>query len=136
MAKAIDFYFDFRSPFSYLAHCELPKITAKRGYDLTYHVVVLDVIKLEGGNTGPAVREMPLKSHYSDIDMQRWARRYGVTMKRPCGYGPERLNNGTFMALDRGRVREYVTAAWRRAWGEGGDMMDETLLRDIANELG
>lgn len=138
MAGVIDFYFDFISPFSYLAHCELPGIARARGYDLAYRAVALDVIKLGGGNTGPTTREMPLKYRYSGTDMQRWARRYGVTIIRPSGYGdgPERLNKGVFFAEDRGRVEEYVTATWRRLWGEGGDMGGEGLIRDVADEFG
>jgi 2-hydroxychromene-2-carboxylate isomerase len=136
MSGVIDFYFDFISPYSYLAHCRLPDIAARHGREIAYHVVDLAVIKLEGGNTGPTTREMPLKLRYSGTDMQRWAARYGVTIKRPSGYGPDRLNKGALMAGDRGVIGRYVTAAWRRVWGVGGDMADEALMRDVAGELG
>ena len=138
MAGIIDFHFDFISPFSYLAHCRLPEIAARHGRDIAYHPVDLAVLKLEGGNTGPTTREMPLKLRYSGFDQQRWASRYGVTIKRPSGYGdgPHRLNKGAFMAADRGVTGEYVTAVWRRLWGVGGDMGDAALMRDVAGELG
>ena len=136
MSGAIDFYFDFISPYSYLAHCRLPDIAARHGRDIAYHVVDLAVIKLDAGNTGPTTREMALKYRYSGADMQRWAARYGVTIKRPSGYRPDRLNKGAFMAEDRGAIGAYVTAAWRRVWGAGGDMADEALMRDVAGELG
>ena len=71
MTGVIDFYFDFISPFSYLAHCRLPDIAARHGREITYHVVDLTEIKLGGGNTGPTTREMPLKYRYSGTDMQR-----------------------------------------------------------------
>ncbi len=99
-------------------------------------MVDLAVIKLEAGNTGPTTREMPLKYRYSGADMRRWAARYRVTIKRPSGYGPGRLNRGAFMAEDQGAIGDYVAAAWRRVWGEGGDMADEALMRDVAGELG
>jgi len=136
MSGVIDFYFDFISPFSYLAHYRLPAIVARHGCEIAYHVVDLKVIKLDGGNTGPTTRDMPLKYRYSGTDMQRWAARYGVTIKRPSGYGLNRLNEGVFWAADRGAIAEYVTATWRRVWGEGGDMTDAALIRGVAAELG
>ncbi len=138
MSGVIDFYFDFISPYSYLSHCRLPGMAARHGHEIAYHVVDLTVIKLEGGNTGPTTREMPLKYRYSRADMQRWATRYGVAIKRPSGYGdgPDRLNKGAFMAEDLGAIGDYVTAVWRRVWGEGGDMADEALIRGVAGELG
>ncbi len=136
MSGAIDFYFDFISPYSYLAHCRLPDIAARHGRDIAYHVVDLAVIKRDAGNTGPTTREMPLKYRYSGADMQRWAARYGVAIKRPSGYRPDRLNKGAFMAEDRGAIGAYVTIAWRHVWGEGGDMADEALMGDVTGELG
>ncbi len=38
MTGVIDFYFDFISPFSYLAHCRLPDIAARHGREIAYHV--------------------------------------------------------------------------------------------------
>jgi len=136
MSSVIDFYFDFISPYSYLAHCRLPAIAERHGRKIAYHVVDLAVIKLEGGNTGPTTREMPLKLRYSGTDQQRWASRYGVTIKRPSAYGPNRLNEGVFWAADQGAIDKYVAATWQRVWGEGGDMTDQTLMLDVATELG
>jgi 2-hydroxychromene-2-carboxylate isomerase len=136
MSGTIDFYFDFISPFSYLAHCRLPDIARRHGRAIAYHVVDLAAVKLAAGNTGPTTREMPLKHAYSGADMQRWAARLGVPIKRPSGYGSDRLNKGVFLAADRGATGRYVTAAWRRVWGAGGDMTDAALMRDVAAELG
>ncbi len=138
MSGVIDFYFDFISPFSYLAHTQLPGIATKHGRDIAYRVVELSALKTEGGNTGPTTRDMPLKYKYSGADMQRWALRYGVTITRPTGHvpGPGRLNKGVFLAQDRGATGAYVAAAWNRVWRDGGDMSDETLIRDVAGEMG
>jgi 2-hydroxychromene-2-carboxylate isomerase len=136
MSGVIDFYFDFISPFSYLAHCRLPDLAARHGHAIAYHVVNLAVLKLEGGNTGPTTREMPLKYRYSGADMQRWAARYGVVIKRPSSHDPDRLNKGAFLAADRGVMSDYVTNVWRRVWGEGGDMAGEAILRGVAEGIG
>ena len=137
MATAIDFYFDFISPYSYLAHTQLPKIAAKHGYAIAYHPVDLNVLKTAGGNTGPASREQPLKFKYVYADFARWSARYGVPMKRLGGYDPKcRLTRGTFYARDHNQAGAYVTATWKRIWGEGGSLADEALMRAVAREMG
>ena len=79
---------------------------------------------------------MPLKLRYSGADQQRWAARYGVTIKRPSAYGPNRLNEGVFWAAEQGEIGKYVAATWRRVWGEGGDMTEQTIKLEDATELG
>jgi 2-hydroxychromene-2-carboxylate isomerase len=37
MTRTIDFYFDFPSPYSYLAHTQLPRIAAEHGAAVAYH---------------------------------------------------------------------------------------------------
>lgn len=137
MTGTIDFYFDFLSPYAYLAYHELPKLAARHGWTLVYHPVELNELKLRGNNTGPSSREQPLKSRYNAQEFRRWSQRYGTTMKRPSGFDPQsRLNRGAFYALDRGRINDYIVAAWRRVWGEGGNLADESLVRAVAAQMG
>jgi 2-hydroxychromene-2-carboxylate isomerase len=134
--RMIDFYFDFVSPFSYLAHSRLHGIAGRFGYGIRYKVVELKRLKLLAGNTSPPTRDIPLKLRYMRIDQQRWARRYGVTLAPPRVYGPDRLNRGVFFADWRGQTRDYVTRIYHEVWGVGGDMTDEGMMRDVAGSLG
>ncbi len=136
MSGVLDFYFDFISPFSYLAHSQVPGMAARHGHTLAYHVVNLAALKLEGGNTGPTTREMSLKYKYSVTDMKRWAARYGTMIKRPTSHQPDRLNKGAFLAGERGVMADYVTHVWRRVWGEGGDMASDDLMCGAAADMG
>ncbi len=137
MARTIDFYFDFISPFSYLAHQRLPDLAARYGHALAYHAASLADLKQLAGNTSPRVTAIPLKLRYSRIDQQRWADRYGVPIKPPvASHDSSWLNRGTFFAEDRGQTRDYVINAWTKLRRDGRDMVDEGLWRDIAQELG
>jgi 2-hydroxychromene-2-carboxylate isomerase len=136
MARTIDFYFDFISPFSYLAHQRLPDLAARYGYALAYHAASLADLKNLAGNTAPRVTQIPLKLRYSRVDQKRWADRYGVPIKPPEGsHDSSWLNRGFFFAEDRGRQSDYVTNAWSKLRRDGRDMIDEKTWRDIANEL-
>ena len=136
MASTIDFYFDFTSPYAYLAHQKLPELAERYGYAVRYRPIDLQEAKLAAGNTGPSNRDIPVKLKHLRIDMQRWAARYGVPIAPPRAHGSARLNCGTFFAIDRGEARRYVGTAWHRVWGLGGAMNDDALLRDVAARMG
>nr|ART40121.1 K158 [uncultured bacterium] len=132
----IEFYFDFLSPYSYLAHQELPKLAARCRAELVYKPADLGELKLKAGNTGPSTRDMPVKHKYARADLARWAKRYGVPLVPPKSGNSARLNKGAFFAIDRGQARDYVAKAWSKTWGGGGDPADEALLRAVAGDLG
>jgi 2-hydroxychromene-2-carboxylate isomerase len=136
MAGTILFYFDFVSPFSYLAYQRLPGLAARHGYGLDCRVIDLMQAKLLAGNTGPSSRDQPLKRRYNQFDKERWARRYGVPIVNPKTHDSRLLNRGAFLAAERRRLPDYIAYAWRKIWGEGGDMTDDGLLADVARAMG
>ncbi|WP_371370408.1 2-hydroxychromene-2-carboxylate isomerase [Pseudomonas sp. QL9] len=79
MSKSVEFYFDFGSPTSYLAFTQLPGICAEAGAELVYRPVLLGGVFQATGNASPIA--VPAKGRYTLIDIQRFARRYGVPMK-------------------------------------------------------
>jgi 2-hydroxychromene-2-carboxylate isomerase len=79
MHKTIEFLFDVGSPYTYLAYQQLPKIARERGAQITWTPVLLGGIFQATGNKSPA--EVAAKALYSNIDLQRWAKAYGITMQ-------------------------------------------------------
>jgi 2-hydroxychromene-2-carboxylate isomerase len=78
MSKQVEFLFDVGSPYSYLAYKQLPKIVAAKGAQILWTPVLLGGIFQATGNRSPA--EIPAKGLYSNIDLQRWAKHFGVTI--------------------------------------------------------
>lgn len=137
MSRIIDFYFDFISPFSYLAHQRLPGLAAHFGYTIDFHAADLADLKRLAGNTAPKMTAIPLKLRYSRIDQQRWADRYGVPITPPSGsHDSSWLNRGTFYAADRNQAGEYVTAVWTRMRRDGRDLAEESTWKKVAGDLG
>lgn len=134
--NTVDFFFDFLSPFAYLAHLKLPELATRHGFRLRYVPMDLPRAKRVAGNTGPSNRDIPVKLRYLVADMNRWAARYGVPLVFPKSFASEAMNKGALFAEDRGRIEEYVTAAFARVWGLGEDMSSETVLRGLAIDLG
>ncbi|AJE45067.1 2-hydroxychromene-2-carboxylate isomerase [Celeribacter indicus] len=134
--RPLDFYFDFMSPFSYLAFQKLPGLCEKYGLELRSHVVDLPKLKLLAGNTGPANVTIPLKARYLRMDLARWASRYGVSLISPKSLETGAVNRAYFFALDRGKGPDFLRAAWDGVWNTGGDPADPALLERLAIACG
>ena len=77
MPASIDFYFDFSSPYGYLASEKVEAMAARHGRSVDWHPVLLGIIFKQ---TGAAPLTMvPLKGDYSRRDMPRSARFHGVS---------------------------------------------------------
>jgi 2-hydroxychromene-2-carboxylate isomerase len=135
MPGKLDFYFDFVSPFSYLAHQALPALAERHGYKLDYRPIDLREVRLTAGNTGPMTRDQPLKLAYARQDQRRWAERYGVPITPPRSHDWSQLTRGAFFAIDRNEAQRYVAHVWHKIWGEGG-AMDDALIRSVAQAMG
>ena len=137
MSREIDFYFDFISPFSYLAITQLPALAKKYGYGLNYNVMDIPTAKLAAGNYGPSNQKVKPKIKALMQDLNRWAAHYGVPFAFPSGMVGKRVNTGTFYAIDKGQVENYAVKVFHELWGVGGqDANDDVFLSKIATDMG
>ena len=134
----IDFYFDFLSPYSYLAHCRLPQVAAKHGARINYLPIDLKAAKLAAGNTAPPTVAIPAKMAYAMADFTRWAARYGAPIAFTRAGPPDPLvaNLVTFYALDHGQAADYVAAMWAATFGSGGRLRAEAVLQQVCTTMG
>ncbi|UWN50419.1 2-hydroxychromene-2-carboxylate isomerase [Alcanivorax sp. ALC70] len=78
MTDTLEFFFDVGSPASYLAWTQLPALAERTGAVLRYRPMLLGGVFKATGNASPAA--VPAKGRYTHHDMQRFARRYGITL--------------------------------------------------------
>ena len=73
----VSFFFDYRSPYAYLAHTRL----RRRGIAISYHPFdVRDLMKLVGNVPTSVVCKA--KNEYVQNDLRRWAAHCGVPLQR------------------------------------------------------
>lgn len=81
MASAIDFYFDFSSPYGYLAAQKIDVLAATHGRAVNWRPILLGaVFKITGGRPLP---ELPLKGDYARRDFVRSAKFHGIAFRIP-----------------------------------------------------
>ena len=69
MTKKIDFYFDFISPYSYLAHKKIENIKEKKKINFNYKPVLVGGLHKLQGITAPAFIKAKLKNMINDCDL-------------------------------------------------------------------
>jgi 2-hydroxychromene-2-carboxylate isomerase len=136
--KPIDFYFDFRSPYSYLASTALPKLAAERGAAIAYHPFRIRELMKTVGNR-PTTLESENKGRYARTDLLRWARRYRV----PFQGNPNMpkidfllLGQLVLVANEQDRGAACVNAIFPAVWASGDDLSDKALLTRRLDEAG
>lgn len=131
MARQFEFFYDYLSPFSYLADTQLPALAERTGAEIVYRPALLGAILKATGNSGP----LPIqgKAGYNVADFQRWARRYGV----PARFNPHfpfntiRLLRAAIAAQVHGRFAAFHSAAFRAIWEQELDPSKEDALRRL-----
>lgn len=136
MTRTIDFYFDFISPFSYLAQLKLPEVARQHGCTVEYWPIEIPEAKIAAGNYGPSNREVLPKIKVMKADLDRWAARYGVPLVFPASFDCADWNCAVLHARAEGKAEAFVTGAYRRIWGQGIDPRDRAELRSCASEAG
>jgi 2-hydroxychromene-2-carboxylate isomerase len=138
MAGPIEFYFDFSSPYGYLASHQIEAIAARHGRQVRWRPYLLGVAFRETGQK-PLV-EQPLRGPYHRHDFARSARRIGVPFQLPtpfpfAGVAPSRA----FYWLeerDGDLAKRFARKAYDRIFGEGRGVADAAAVADVAALLG
>ncbi len=84
MAAPIDFYFDFSSPYGYVASHKIDALAAKHGREALWRPFLLGVaFKATGQQPLPSI---PIKGDYAKRDFLRSARFHGVPYRHPAQF--------------------------------------------------
>ena len=128
--KTIDFYFDFISPYTYLAITKMDKFVVE--YDVQVNWIPVNLPKLIklSGNTPPAT--IKNKALYSLRDLKRWAEYLDVPFKmiRP-GTFDSRPAMYIAWALENDDRVSFCKAVFEAIWAGDVDMRSEHWLDDI-----
>jgi 2-hydroxychromene-2-carboxylate isomerase len=111
MSKQVEFLFDFGSPYSYLAYHQLQKIAKARDAKIVWRPILLGGVFQATGNRSPI--EVPLKGKHLFIDLQRWAKYFGVPMQMnpyfPINTLPLMRGAVALQMRDDPRLEQYLT---------------------------
>ena len=130
----VEFYFDFGSPYSYLAHKRLPEILRRTGADLVRRIVLLGGIFQLTGNASPAFNK--LKWPNSQRDLERFVAKYGVPFRRNPHFPVNtlKLMRIAVVAEEEGYLDGYSDVAFAGMWQNGLKMDDDAVIAGVLRE--
>ncbi len=127
----IDFYFSFRSPYSYLAAEVLFKMASQHQFDINIKPVLPMVMR---GFKIPKIKRL-----YIVKDVKREANRLGLPFGKICdpiGAGVERCLALLPYANSEAKERAFISSICRGIWAEGADVCNDEILAKLLSRAG
>jgi 2-hydroxychromene-2-carboxylate isomerase len=138
MNTSIDFYFDFSSPYSYIASEWIEALAARHGRTVEWKAVMLGAVFQAAELKSPVSH--PIKREYSLHDFERSARFAGVPFTIPPKF-PIATQNASRVfwflhADDPARAVAWARLCLRAYFTSGTDLGDTAALAALATEAG
>src|SRR3546814_5170770 len=138
MPTPIDFYFDFSSPYGYLASEQIEALAARHGRTVAWRPILLGVVFQQTG--GQPLLDIPLKGGYARHDLARSARLLGLPFQLPASFPfPSVAACRAFYWLHDQDPAQAVTLAralYREAFGRGGEIASGEAVLRVAESAG
>lgn len=138
MALPIDFYFDFYSPYGYLASLQIDQLAARQHRTVNWRPIMLGAIFKQEGMT-PLV-DIPLVGPYSRHDFDRSARLIGASFAFPEEFPKAALapSRAYYWLLERDPTTAHLLAqkVYHAVFAEQRDGSDPAVVAELAEPLG
>ena len=136
----VEFFFDYSSPWTYLAFDRIEEFCEKNGAELIWKPFLVGGVF---NKVNPSVyqrRENPVppKDNYYRKDMNDWARYQGITLIKPSVFPVNSVKalRGAFVAIEEGKISEYSRGCFSAYWTNDKDISQEDVLQPIAESAG
>ena len=136
----VEFFFDYSSPWTYLAFDRIEEFCEKNEAELIWKPFLVGGVF---NKVNPSVyqrRENPVppKDNYYRKDMNDWARYQGITLIKPSVFPVNSVKalRGAFVAIEEGKISEYSRGCFSAYWTDDKDISQEDVLQPIAEAAG
>jgi 2-hydroxychromene-2-carboxylate isomerase/predicted enzyme related to lactoylglutathione lyase len=134
--RKLTFYFDFISPYAYLAWTQIHALAARHGCEVVPRPILFAVLLDANGTKGPA--EIPMKRVYTFKDVMRSAHRLGVPIGAPAShpFNPLLALRVASADLTTEQQRALIGALFTATWARTVDVTDPKSVSEIAQGVG
>src|SRR5581483_12499139 len=137
MAEELKFYYDYKSPFTYLAYAPALELEAAYNVHLRFIPHELDVRSAYGGELGQRPEREWFKVRYLYADARRFANERGLIIRGPQKLFDSRLALISGIFADRaGNFRQYSRTVFERFFKRELDLESLDALARLIEECG
>ncbi len=138
MSTRLEFFYDYGSPYSYLADTRLGALEQRTGCELVYRPMLLGGVFKATGNQSPAFETVEAKRRYSAHEMRRWVDYLGVEFQANPFFP---INTLPIMRAAYAAQRAAVFEAFHRAvypefWAHGKNLGDVEVFSEVLRGAG
>lgn len=136
MRREVRFYFDFISPYAYLAWTRMPGIAERFGIDLAPVPVLFAGLLNAHGTKGPA--EVPARRRYLIKDAARKAATFGVELHAPFAhpFNPLLLLRIASLPVEEAERRRAIDVFYQAAWVSRTDIQSTEAVKGLLASAG
>ena len=133
MTKSIDFYFDFISPYSYLAHKKINSIKKKKSTPFNYKPILVGGLHNLQGITAPAFIKPKLKHMVSDCILIAKKNNFDFIWNSKFPINSLNIMRG-YLFVNANLKNLYLDLIFDAYWKDNLDVSNEEVLKTLLNK--
>ena len=135
MNKPFDFYFDFISPYSYLAHKEIKEVEKKNSVKIKYKPILLGGLHNLHSIKAPAF--IPAKAKFMIRDCKLIAEKKKISFKFNSYFPIKTLNlmRGVIIAEEDEMQNFYIDNMFDSIWKDGLNFNDQNIIEKVIKNM-
>jgi len=133
MTKSIDFYFDFISPYSYLAYQKIKSLKNFSEININYKPMLLGGLHKLGGITAPAFNERKLKNMKNDCELVASKNKIPFYWNVKFPINSLYLMRG-YLVIDKKLKKDYFELSFNAYWKDNIDISSEKNVNSILDK--
>ncbi len=135
MIKSFDFYFDFVSPYSFLAHKEIKRLGKKNLIQVQYKPILLGGLHNLHGIKAPAF--IPSKAKFMIRDCKLVAEKKKIKFKFNSYFPIKTVDvmRGVFIAKEDEFEDYYIDKIFDSIWKDGLNMNDQNIVDKVLKNI-
>ena len=133
MTKSIDFYFDFISPYSYLAHRKINSIKKKKNIPFNYKPILVGGLHNLQGITAPAFIKPKLKHMVSDCILIAKKNNFDFIWNSKFPINSLNIMRG-YLFVNANLKNLYLDLIFDAYWKDNLDVSNEEVLKTLLNK--
>ena len=130
MTNSINFYFDFISPYSYLAHKQIEKIQKEKEINFNYKPVLVGGLHKLQGITAPAFIKPKLKHMISDCDLIAKKNKFGFIWNSKFPINSLNIMRG-YLFINKEIKDLYLNVIFDAYWKDNLDISNEEIFKTL-----
>ena len=134
MTKSIDFYFDIISPYSYIAHKKIEKVSTEENILFNYKPILLGGLQKLAEITAPAFNKFKMKNMKNDCELVSSKNHIPFKWNEKFPINSISIMRG-YLFINVEKRKDYLNKFFNAYWRDNVDLSIQKNLIEILNTL-